>query len=105
MATARPPASPATASPGSASGSAGRSVSMFSPQVTTATSSATRTVTSVSTNWMYVVFAMIIDHDRSTASRPCSGAQPGCTQVTVAASGPSSHSAFIRSMSPVSKAS
>ena len=54
---------------------------------------------------MYDVLAMIIDHDRSTASRPCSGDQPGCTQVTGPASGPSSQSALIRSMSPVSKAS
>ena len=48
---------------------------------------------------------MIIDHERSTVSRPVSGAQPGCVQLTVAASGPSSQRAPIRSMSPVSKAS
>ncbi len=78
---------------------------MFSPQVTTATSSVTRASRSVSTNWMYDVLAMIIDHDRSTTSRPCSGDQPGWMQATEPASGPSSQSALIRSMSPDSNAS
>ena len=53
---------------------------MFSPQVTTATSPATVTSTSVSTNWMYDVLAMIIDQDRSTVvaavqRRPARGAR------------------------------
>ena len=80
VATTRPAVKPSVLSPGSSD-----PVRTFSEQDSTATSPATSTSTSVITNWMYGVLAMITDQDRITRARPRSGGHPGCTHRTLRA--------------------
>ena len=78
-------------------------VTMFSTQVTTAMSASTVVCTSVRTNWMNVVLAMIAAHERRTRSRPRTASQPGWMHTTSSGRS-SSQTAAIRSRSPASKA-